>query len=144
MPRLLRTPLLSLILIAAVPSWTLAQRGGANSPFPGGENPDGSLKPSGRLQRLFSQDACTEYLLLEPGSEQFRIRFLTEKTRAGPTELVNATRGGSEGTDGEGYCPRRDQAAFRQPERPKQPVDHSREQDDRDADANAVHGHVLR
>jgi hypothetical protein len=81
-----------------------AQRG--NSPFPGGENADGSLKPTGRLTRLFSQDAYTEYALLEPGSEQFRIRFFTEETRAGATELVNATRGGSEGTDVEVYDPR--------------------------------------
>lgn len=95
---------LALVLFAASPA--LAQRGGANSPFPGGENPDGSLKPSARLQRLFSQDAYTEYALLEPGSEQFRIRYLTEETRAGSTELVNATRGGSEGTDVEVYDPR--------------------------------------
>jgi hypothetical protein len=99
-------PALGLMLLVAVPTWTLAQRGGANSPFPGGENPDGSLKPSARLQRLFSQDAYTEYALLEPGSEQFRIRFLTEETRPGSTELVNATRGGSEGTDVEVYDPR--------------------------------------
>jgi hypothetical protein len=90
---------------ASVPHAALAQRG-ANSPFPGGENPDGSLKPTGRLQRLFSQDAYTEYALLEPGTEQFRIRYLTEETRAGATELVNATRGGSEGTDVEVYDPR--------------------------------------
>lgn len=89
-----------------VPAVAIAQRGGANNPFPGGENPDGSLKPSARLQRLFSQDAYTEYALLEPGSEQFRIRYLTEETRAGSTELVNATRGGSEGTDVEVYDPR--------------------------------------
>jgi len=89
-----------------VPALLYAQRGGANNPFPGGENPDGSLKPSGRLQRLFSQDAYTEYALLEPGSEQFRIRYLTEETRPGSTELVNATRGGSEGTDVEVYDPR--------------------------------------
>ena len=89
----------ALILLAALPGLGLAQRGGANSPFPGGENPDGSLKPTGRLQRLFSQDAYTEYALLEPGSQQFRIRYLTEETRPGSTELVNATRGGSEGTD---------------------------------------------
>ncbi len=82
-----------------------AQRG-ANSPFPGGENADGSLKPTSRLQRLFTQDAYTEYALLEPGSEQFRIRFFTEESRAGATELVNATRGGSEGTDIEVYDPR--------------------------------------
>jgi hypothetical protein len=105
MPRSFRT--LALVLsLAAVPASTFAQRGGANSPFPGGENPDGSLKPSARLQRLFSQDAYTEYALLEPGSEQFRIRFLTEETRPGATELVNATRGGSEGTDVEVYDPR--------------------------------------
>lgn len=101
----LRIPVLALATIAVLPAWTSAQRG-ANGPFPGGENPDGSLKPTGRLQRLFSQDAYTEYALLEPGSEQFRIRFLTEETRAGATELVNATRGGSEGTDVEVYDPR--------------------------------------
>jgi len=105
-PRRFQPPVLALLLLAIVPAWTLAQRGGANSPFPGGENPDGSLKPSARLQRLFSQDSYTEYALLEPGSEQFRIRFLTEETRAGSTELVNATRGGSEGTDVEVYDPR--------------------------------------
>jgi hypothetical protein len=92
-------------VVLASPTTLHAQRG-ANSPFPGGENPDGSLRPAGRLQRLFSQDAYTEYALLAPGSEQFRIRFLTEETRAGATELVNATRGGSEGTDVEVYDPR--------------------------------------
>jgi hypothetical protein len=96
----------SLLVLAAVCAPTLlwAQRG--NSPFPGGENADGSLKPTGRLTRLFTQDAYTEYALLEPGSEQFRIRFFTEETRVGATELVNATRGGSEGTDVEVYDPR--------------------------------------
>jgi hypothetical protein len=93
------------ILSFAAISNAVAQRG-ANSPFPGGENPDGSLKPSARLQRLFSQDAYTEYSLLEPGTDQFRIRYLTEETRPGSTELVNATRGGSEGTDVEVYDPR--------------------------------------
>ena len=96
---------LALAAVAIVPNLTAAQRG-ANSPFPGGENPDGSLRPTARLQRPFSQDAYTEYALLEPGSEQFRIRYLTEETRAGATELVNATRGGSEGTDVEVYDPR--------------------------------------
>jgi hypothetical protein len=105
-PRPFTTRILALMLLAAAPAWSLAQRGGAGSPFPGGENPDGSLKPTARLQRLFSQDAYTEYALLEPGSEQFRIRYLTEETRPGSTELVNATRGGSEGTDVEVYDPR--------------------------------------
>ena len=90
--------------VFGAPQFVAAQRG--NSPFPGGENPDGSLKPAARVQRLFSQDAYTEYALLEPGSEQFRIRFLTEESRAGATELVNATRGGSEGTDVEVWDPR--------------------------------------
>jgi len=100
-----RTRLLAIASCLIIPCGLAAQRG-ANGPFPGGENPDGSLRPSARLQRLFSQDAYTEYAILEPGSEQFRIRYLTEESRAGATELVNATRGGSEGTDVEVYDPR--------------------------------------
>jgi len=88
-------------------SWLAAQgRGGANNPFPGGANPDGSLRPTPPVSRLFSQDAYTEYSILDPGSEAFRIRFLPEETRAGATELVNATRGGSEGSGVEVYDPR--------------------------------------
>ncbi len=83
----------------------VAQRGGDN-PFPGGTNPDGSLRPTAPLSRLFTQDAYTEYSILEPGSESFRIRFLPEETRVGATELVNATRGGSEGSGVEVYDPR--------------------------------------
>jgi len=83
----------------------VAQRG-AGSAFPGGTNPDGSLRPTPPVNRLFTQDAYTEYAILAPGSEQFRIRFLPEETRPGATELVNATRGGSEGSDVEVYDPR--------------------------------------
>jgi hypothetical protein len=82
------------------------QRAGGAGQFPGGLNPDGSLRPSAPVGRLFSQDAYTEYALLEPGSEAFRITFLPEQTRAGATELVNATRGGSEGSGVEVYDPR--------------------------------------
>jgi len=89
--------------LAVVPVLLVAQRGG---PFPGGLNPDGSLRPSAPVSRLFSQDAYTEYALLEPGSEAFRITFLPEQPRAGATELVNATRGGSEGSGVEVYDPR--------------------------------------
>src|SRR5688500_1864870 len=81
------------------------QRAGGGA-FPGGTNPDGSLRPSAPVSRLFTQDAYTEYALLEPGSESFRITFLPEETRAGATELVNATRGGSEGSGIEVYDPR--------------------------------------
>jgi hypothetical protein len=104
MRRLARYAFLVVVFVTA-PVALAAQRG-ANGPFPGGENPDGSLRPTARLTRLFTQDAYTEYALLEPGSEQFRIRYLTEETRPGSTELVNATRGGSEGTDVEVYDPR--------------------------------------
>jgi hypothetical protein len=86
-----------------LPVFLLAQGRGQ---FPGGLNPDGSLRPRQPVSRLFSQDAYTEYVLLEPGSEAFRITFLPEQTRAGATELVNATRGGSEGTGVEVYDPR--------------------------------------
>src|SRR5437899_1378835 len=96
---------LAVPLCAVAPISVAAQRG-AGGPFPGGENPDGSLRPSARLTRLFTQDAYTEYALLEPGTDQFRIRYLTEESRPGATELVNATRGGSEGTDVEVYDPR--------------------------------------
>jgi hypothetical protein len=91
-------------VLAALAPGAGAQRGA--SPFPGGENPDGSLRPSARITRLFTQDAYTEYRLLAPGTDRFRIRFLTEQRRVGATEIVNATRGGSEGTDIEVYDPR--------------------------------------
>ncbi|HTR78714.1 MAG TPA: hypothetical protein VMH39_11410, partial [Gemmatimonadaceae bacterium] len=94
----------ALAALAMTPNGVAAQR--APNPFPGGENPDGSLKPAARLRSLFTQDAYTEYALLMPGTDQFRIRYLTEESRAGATELVNATRGGSEGTDVAVYDPR--------------------------------------
>jgi hypothetical protein len=58
------------------------------------------------VTRLFSQDAYTEYAILPPGSEAFRITFLPEETTVGATELVNATRGGSQGSDIEVFDPR--------------------------------------
>ena len=93
---------------ASFPALAGAQRSArrANNPFPGGTNPDGSLRPTPPVTRLFTQDAYTEYAILAPGSEEFRIRFLPEETRVGATELVNATRGGSEGSDIEVYDPR--------------------------------------
>jgi 2-keto-3-deoxy-L-rhamnonate aldolase RhmA len=99
----------SLIAAATVPGLAVllvAQRGRENNPFPGGTNPDGSLRPTPPVTRLFTQDAYTEYALLAPGSEEFRIKFLPEETRVGATELVNATRGGSEGSGVEVYDPR--------------------------------------
>jgi hypothetical protein len=98
----------TVVVLAAivVPSLMTAQRRGDSNPFPGGTNPDGSLRPVPPLTRLFTQDAYTEYSILAPGSEQFRIQFIPEETRAGATELVNATRGGSEGSDIEVYDPR--------------------------------------
>ena len=97
---------MALCTLAVVPALIFAQRSGAPNPFPGGTNPDGSLRPTPPVARLFTQDAYTEYAILAPGSEEFRIRFLPEETRVGATELVNATRGGSEGSDIEVYDPR--------------------------------------
>jgi len=96
--------LVSAAAVAVTISAQQAGRGGAQ--FPGGTNPDGSLRPSAPVSRLFTQDAYTEYALLAPGSASFRIRFLPEETRVGATELVNATRGGSEGGNVEVYDPR--------------------------------------
>ena len=98
----MRRLVLAACLLAATGT-SLAQRGGQ---FPGGTNPDGSLRPSQPVSRLFTQDAYTEYAILEPGSESFRIRYLFENARAGTTEMVNATRGGSEGSGVEVYDPR--------------------------------------
>jgi hypothetical protein len=64
------------------------------------------LQPSRPVTALFTQESYTEYEILQPGSESFRIRFFTETTRAGATEIVNATRGGSEGSGIEVYDPR--------------------------------------
>jgi hypothetical protein len=105
-----------------------AQRGGTNNPFPGGTNPDGSLRPTAPLTRLFTQDAYTEYAILEPGSEAFRIRFLPEETQTGATELVNATRGGSEGSDIEVYDPRTGK-----------PMPFTYEVDPKDPETHAIH-----
>ncbi|HMF98068.1 MAG TPA: hypothetical protein VKE96_27395, partial [Vicinamibacterales bacterium] len=104
--RRLATLILGALAVAAIPSWVVAQRGRADNPFPGGTNPDGSLRPTAPVDRLFTQDAYTEYAILAPGSEEFRIRFLPEETRVGATELVNATRGGSQGSDIEVFDPR--------------------------------------
>ena len=113
----------SLVLVVVA-----AQRGGGDNPFPGGTNPDGSLRPTAPLARLFTQDAYTEYAILEPGSESFRIRCLPEETRAGATELVNATRGGSEGSGIEVYDPRTGK-----------PMPFTYEQDPDDSETHAVH-----
>ncbi len=97
---------LAVALAASLPALIAAQQRGAGNPFPGGANPDGSLRPTPPITHLFTQDAYTEYAILEPGSEAFRIKFLPEETHAGATELVNATRGGSEGSGVEVYDPR--------------------------------------
>jgi hypothetical protein len=112
----------------SVATSVVAQRGGSNNPFPGGTNPDGSLRPTPPLARLFTQDAYTEYAILEPGSGAFRIRFLPEETRIGATELVNATRGGSEGSDIEVYDPRTGK-----------PMPFTYEVDPRDPETHAIH-----
>src|SRR5579862_5597101 len=110
--------------ILVISGCLLAQRG----QFPGGTNPDGSLRPTAPLTRLFTQDAYTEYAILEPGSEAFRIRFLPEETRAGATELVNATRGGSEGSGIEVYDPRTGK-----------PLEFTYQPDPHDPETHAIH-----
>src|ERR1051325_9304620 len=114
--------------LAAIPALLAAQRGRENNPFPGGTNPDGSLRPTRPVTQLFTQDAYTEYAILEPGSESFRIRFLPEENRAGATELVNATRGGSEGSGVEVYDPRTGQ-----------PLKFTYQQEGNDPENHAIH-----
>lgn len=125
----MRPPATSLLalLLAVTAAGLLAQQR-ADNPFPGGTNPDGSLRPTAPLTRLFTQDAYTEYAILEPGSESFRIRFLPEETRVGATELVNATRGGSEGSDVAVFDPRTGL-----------PMPFTYEHDPKEPDVHAVH-----
>jgi hypothetical protein len=124
-----RRIVLSLALAAGIPALMAAQqRGRADNPFPGGANPDGSLRPTPPLTRLFTQDAYTEYEILKPGSEEFRIKFLPEETRVGATELVNATRGGSEGSGVEVYDPRTGK-----------PLNFTYQQEGSDPDNHAIH-----
>jgi len=96
-------------------------------------NPDGSLRPAQPVTRLFTQDAYTEYALLEPGSESFRIKFLPEETRVGATEIVNETRGGSEGGDIKVYDPRTGD-----------PVEFTYAQVGNNPDAHAIHARLPR
>jgi hypothetical protein len=99
---------LALVTVLTITSATIgigAQRGG-QAQFPGGANPDGSLRPTPPVTRLFSQEAYTEYEILAPGSASFRIRYIFENSRAGTAEMVNATRGGSEGSDIQVFDPR--------------------------------------
>jgi len=116
-------------LAAALPALIAAQqRGRGDNPFPGGTNPDGSLRPTPPLTRLFTQDAYTEYEILKPGSEEFRIKFLPEETKVGATELINATRGGSEGSGVEVYDPRTGK-----------PLPFTYQQEGSDPDNHAIH-----
>ncbi len=46
-------------------------------------NPDGSLKPSPPLTRLFADDYYTEYTLLDPSTGQYRIGRRTEESPIG-------------------------------------------------------------
>ena len=121
--------ILALAIAAAVPALIAAQqRGRGDNPFPGGANPDGSLRPTPPLTRLFTQDAYTEYEILKPGSGEFRIKFLPEETRVGATELLNATRGGSEGSGVEVYDPRTGK-----------PLTFTYQQEGNDPDNHAIH-----
>ena len=116
MPRDYRTAIRVGLLALTAPALVIAQqqpppapsqgRGGVTFGQAGSLNPDGSLRPARAVTGLFSQNSYTEYSILEPGSASFRIRFLPEETRAGATELTNATRGGSEGSGIEVYDPR--------------------------------------
>ena len=96
-------------------------RGGGRISMPQQEE----IGPAQPLRNLFTQDAYTEYQILEPGSESFRIKFLPEQNRAGATELLNATRGGSEGSGVEVYDPRTGKPLkFVYEPSPSNPADH--------------------
>ena len=58
-----RSLFLAACVLILIPAWIAAQRRGGNNPFPGGANPDGSLRPTAPLTRLFTrarQEAAEE------------------------------------------------------------------------------------
>ncbi len=115
----------ALVLVVTLPFLLGADPVPKENPFPGGTNPDGSLRPSPPFDELFTQDAYTEYALLAPGSGQFRIRYLPEETEPGATELLNATRAGSESSEIEVHDPRTGKASpFTYVPDPKDPETH--------------------
>lgn len=91
-----RLPAILVIALVAASGLAIAQQ----------TNPDGSLKPSSPLTRLFTQDPYTEYEILAPGSEAFRIKYIPETSTVGATQIENATRAGSKGEDIQVYDPR--------------------------------------
>jgi hypothetical protein len=106
-----RRVLLFGLLMILPTTWLLAQgqgRGGASgTAFPGGRmNDDGSLAAAGPSSALFTQEAYTQYELQAPGSAAFAITYHIENARAGATEIVNATRLGSMGTNISVFDPR--------------------------------------
>lgn len=115
-----------MVVLAGLPApvWLLAQQGGGGQAqgraggaqggaaaqgtrFPGGTmSTDGELMAAAPSSSLFTQEAYTQYEILEPGTEQFAITYLLESTRAGATTISNATRKGSEGTNISVFDPR--------------------------------------
>jgi hypothetical protein len=66
---------------------TTAARAGTTSPFLGGTNPDGSLKPSPPLTRLFAEEYYTEYSLLDPSTGEYRVTRRTEESPIGSSDF---------------------------------------------------------
>jgi hypothetical protein len=90
------------------------QRPGVNYPFAGGTNPDGSLRPSPPLTRLFTEEYYTEYNLLDPSTGEYRVTRRTEESPIGSWIFDWITFegtlvplfSGNEGSDVEFYDPR--------------------------------------
>src|SRR5258706_7065454 len=59
------------------------RRQGIHYPFAGGTNPDGSLRPSSPLTRLFTEEYYTEYSLLDPSTGEYRMTRRTEESPIG-------------------------------------------------------------
>ena len=108
------TLLLTLWPYAPAAAQSTPQRVGIKYPFAGGTNPDGSLRPSPPLTRLFTEEYYTEYSLLDPGTGEYRITRRTEESPIGSSLFDWITFEGelvpllsvSEASDLEFYDPR--------------------------------------
>jgi hypothetical protein len=71
--------------LAIVPALALAQRSSASNPFPGGTNPDGSLRPTPPVTRLFHTVTGT---LKDPADKVVNGDLVFERTLHGLRNTV--------------------------------------------------------
>ena len=107
LPRLRLAHLVVVACLAAAPVWLVAQQpqGRGNNPFPGGTNPTARCGRRRRSRSSSRRTPTPSTRSSSPAASRSASASSEEQPRR-RTELVNATRGGSEGSGIEVYDPR--------------------------------------